>query len=78
MVTNRKKVVHVTHLAFKIIGLPIPDLSDLNSKAIKNRAQIIANDLRHTLNSLLDIDIVPNVESGMVWEEFRALCYNFS
>ncbi|KAG5278547.1 hypothetical protein AALO_G00100150 [Alosa alosa] len=47
---NKNRLTRIIHTAAKAIGLPTPNLSDLNSKLTKNRAQIIAHNPTHPLN----------------------------
>ncbi|KAJ0012409.1 hypothetical protein NQD34_016743 [Periophthalmus magnuspinnatus] len=49
-VKNRNSFTKITHLASKIIGLPTPSLSQLNSKAITRIAQTITQDHTHPLH----------------------------
>lgn len=49
-VSNKNKCTHITHTAYKIIGLPTPSLSNTNDRAITCIAQIIAHDPEHTPN----------------------------
>jgi len=49
-VTNKNKLTRITKNASKIIGLPTPNLSDLNRKAMLRKAQKIVHDISHPLN----------------------------
>ena len=49
--SNKNTLTRITHHASKIIGLPTPNLSDLNNTAITRRALGIAHDPSHPLNS---------------------------
>ena len=49
-VTNQVKLTRITNTAAKIIGLPTPNLTDLNNKSISRIAYSIAQDPTHPLN----------------------------
>jgi len=49
-VTNRVKLTRITHTAAKTIGLPTPNLTELNNKAIARIATSIEQDITNPLN----------------------------
>ena len=52
-VTNRAKLTRITNTAAKIIGLPTPNLIELNNKSITRLANTIAQDITHPLNQYI-------------------------
>lgn len=65
-VKNRSKLTSISRKASKIIGLPTPILTDMNSKAIVHIASTIEQDINHPLNHHL----IP-LPSGL---RYRTLC----
>ena len=49
--TEKKKLLKVTQLAAKIIGLPVPSLSTLCNRALLRKACAVADDTSHPLQS---------------------------
>ena len=49
-VINRNKLLKICSIASKIIGKPIPSLSELTDKAILRKAKVITSDISHPLN----------------------------
>ena len=52
-VTNRAKLTRITNTAAKIIGLPTPYLTELNSKSVTHLTNTIAQDITHPLNQYI-------------------------
>lgn len=52
-VTNRAKLTRITNTAAKIIGLPTPNLTELNEKSINRLANSIVQDTTHPLHKYI-------------------------
>ena len=52
-VTNRAKLTRITNTAAKIIGLPTPNLTELNNRSITRLANTIVQDITHPLNQYI-------------------------
>ena len=52
-VKNRTKLMRITSIAAKIIGLPTPNLTELNNQATTRIANSIAQDITHPLHEYL-------------------------
>lgn len=47
-VSNRNKLLRITHIASKIVRSPTPNISELNSEAIARLARSIVSDTEHS------------------------------
>ena len=54
-VTNLAKLTRITKTAAKIIGLPTPNLTELNNRSITRIANSIAQDTSHPLNKYINL-----------------------
>ena len=70
-VSNRNKLIRITHRASKIIGLPTPNLSDLNNRAIARKASIIAHDPSHPLNPYFTLLPSGRRYRTLIWKRAR-------
>ncbi len=70
-VTNQAKLTRITNTAAKIIGLPTPNLTELNNRSITRLANTIAQDITHPLHQY----IIP-LPSGRRYRtiKFRRAC----
>ncbi len=66
--TNWVKVTNITSTAAKIIGLPTPNLSELNCTAITRIASTTAQDITHPHNRHLAV-LPSEVQEGSLWQK---------
>ena len=57
-VTERNKLVKISNMASKIIGLPVPPISEIADKALLRRAHAVSADSSHPLHA--EFELLPS------------------